>query len=62
MEDTVFALILRKLNQYRDDAVASMAGGAAKDYAEYRELVAEARVLNNLIEDVKELESRFIND
>lgn len=62
MEQTVFSLLLRSLNENRQGYVDALVSGVAADYAEYRSMVGAIRAVERTIQDVKELESRFINE
>jgi hypothetical protein len=62
VEETVFSLLFRRLNEYREGYADALVAGGAADYAEYRSMTGAVQALDAVIQDVKELESRFIND
>lgn len=62
MEDTIFALLLRTMNERKQALQESLACGGAKNYEEYCRTVGEYTALRRLEDDVKDLEKRFIAD
>jgi len=50
-----YELIMKKNNEFRQQAVDNLAAGAAKDYAEYRELVGVIRGLNHSNLNIQDL-------
>ncbi len=62
MEDTVFALLQRNITELCESIKEYLASGGAKSYDEYSRCVGEYCALQRAIEEVKELEKRFIAD
>jgi len=62
MEDTVFALLLRSVNERKQALQEGLACGGAKSYEDYCRLVGEYTAMRRFEDDVKDLEKRFIAD
>lgn len=56
---TEFDLIQKQNEDYRQRAIESLINGAAKDYAEYRELVGVIRGLNHANFNIQDLIRRI---
>lgn len=56
---TEFDLIQKQNEDYRQRAIESLINGAAKDYAEYRELVGVIRGLNHANFNIQDLVRRI---
>ena len=62
MQDTIFTLIFRGLDERKQALQEGLATGGAKNYEEYCRMVGEYSALQRLEDDVKDLEKRFIAD
>lgn len=60
MEETVFSILYRRINETKQSLAECAMSGGAKDYVEYCKIVAKHQVLNSFEEDIKELEKRFM--
>ena len=57
-----YELIIKKNNEFRQQVEDSLAAGAAKDYAEYRELVGVIRGLNHSNLNIQDLLRKLKDD
>lgn len=55
MAKTVYDVLLEKLTAHLDAVTDSLASGAAKDYAEYRELCGLIRGLETAMREITDL-------
>ena len=62
MEETLFAFMLRGLDEQKSAIEHHLAAGGAKNYEEYCRSVGEYTALQRMHDDVKDLEKRFIAD
>lgn len=62
MESTVFALLIRSINERKQALQESLASGGAKNYEDYCRMVGEYAALQRMEDDVKDLEKRFVAD
>ena len=62
METTVFALLLRELGERQESIRDHLANGGAKSYEDYCRIVGAYGAMQQTVDDVKELEKRFIAD
>jgi len=60
MEDTIFAFMIRGLNEQKSAIEHHLATGGAKSYEDYCRSVGEYTALQRMYDDVKDLEKRFI--
>ena len=59
MANTVMDLLQKKLEEQKRNVIESMGHGAAKDYAEYRELVGVIRGLDHANYNLQDLKQRI---
>ena len=62
MEATIFAFMLRGLDEQKEAIRHHLATGGAKTYEDYCHSVGEYTALQRMYDDVKDLEKRFIAD
>lgn len=62
MESTVFALLIRSINERKQALQESLASGGAKNFEDYCRMVGEYAALQRMEDDVKDLEKRFVAD
>lgn len=62
MEDTVFAFLLRSINEQKEAIRDMLASGGAKTYEDYCRSTGEFAALQRMFDDIKDLEKRFIAD
>jgi hypothetical protein len=62
MEETIFAFMLRGLDEQKAAISHHLATGGAKTYEDYCRSVGEYTALQRMYDDVKDLEKRFIAD
>jgi len=62
MEDTVFALMTRAINERKEDVLNHLSSGGAKSYDEYTHMTGMLRALVYIEDELKELEKRFIEE
>jgi hypothetical protein len=62
MEATIFAFMLRGLDEQKEAIRHHLATGGAKTYEDYCRSVGEYTALQRMYDDVKDLEKRFIAD
>lgn len=59
MATTAFSVVLRELEERRENLAESLISGAAKDYAEYRSLCGEIRGLSRAYNHITDLLTRM---
>jgi len=62
MEATIFAFMLRGLDEQKEAIRHHLATGGAKTYEDYCRSVGEYTALQRTHDDIKDLEKRFIAD
>lgn len=62
MEESVFALLFRYTEERRAALASYMLSGSPKDYTEYARAVAQYEAYTSMLEDLKELEKRFMDE
>ena len=62
MEATIFAFMLRGLDEQKEAIRHHLATGGVKNYEDYCRSVGEYTALQRMYDDVKDLEKRFIAD
>ena len=60
MSDTAFALIYRKLDEYEVELKEYLATGSVDSMELYNRMVGRLEAIRYLNEDVKEIETRYI--
>ena len=60
MEVSVFDALERRLNEYRDEVAEYISGGGIKNMEEYNRLIGKLEGVDIALNNVKELEKRFI--
>ena len=60
MEVSVFDALERRLNEYRDEVSESISGGGVKSMEDYNRLIGKLEGIDIALNNVKELEKRFI--
>ena len=60
MEVSVFDALERRLNEYRDEVSEYISGGGIKSMEEYNRLIGKLEGIDIALNNVKELEKRFI--
>jgi len=61
MEETVFGLLYRRINEEKEPLVDHLMHGGAKSYEDYVRVSARHAALVDIETMLKELEKRFIN-
>ena len=62
MVQTVFDVLTNKIQDLKMDGEAHLAAGAAKDYAEYKEVCGMIRGLNAALRDIEDLSRNYMED
>ena len=62
MVQTVFYVFTKKIKYLNNDGEAHLAAGAAKDYAEYKEVCGMIRGLNAALRDIEDLSRNYMED
>ena len=62
MPKTVFDVLKDKLQESVDSCEESLVSGAAKDYAQYREVCGVIRGLTTAIREIEDLSRNFLDD
>jgi hypothetical protein len=62
MADTVFQVLVKKFEEDKVSAIESLAAGAAKDFAQYKETTGYIRGLETCIRNVKDLSRNYMED
>lgn len=60
MEISVFDALERRLNEYRDEITEFVSGGGVKSMEDYNRLIGKLEGIDIALNNVKELEKRFI--
>lgn len=60
MNETVLGLLVRQLEEYKSSIALWLAQGNAKTHEDYLKMSAKYEAYEQLQEDVKELEKRYI--
>ena len=60
--ESIYAPILKKISEYKENLKDHMSTGGAKSMEEYNLLVGEYKCLEKIHEDILDIEQRFIND
>ncbi len=60
-ENNVFLIFERKLNEYKSSIEQFLATGGAKNQHAYWHAVGEYSSYNKILEDLKEIEKRYID-
>ena len=60
MEVSVFDALERRLNEYRDEVSEYISGGGVKSMEDYNRLIGKLEGIDIALNNVKELEQRFI--
>ena len=60
MEISVFDALERRLSEYRDEVAEYISGGGIKNMEEYYRLIGKLEGIDIALNNVKELEKRFI--
>ena len=60
MEISVFDALDRRLNEYRDEITEFVSGGGVKSMEDYNRLIGKLEGIDIALNNVKELEKRFI--
>jgi len=60
MDDNVFALVGRKLDEYEDELKTYLASGAADSMELYNRMVGRIEALRFIRDDLKDIETRYI--
>jgi hypothetical protein len=62
MAKTVFDVLKEKLQEQQRSCEESLVSGAAKDYAQYREICGVIRGLTSAIREIEDLSRNFLED
>jgi hypothetical protein len=62
MDETVFSIMLRRLEEKKSSIELFLAQGGAKSYEDYVRMVGEYSSTTGMIDEVKDLEKRFLED
>jgi hypothetical protein len=60
MEESVFSLLYRALNEHLEDLRNHILSGTVESYEDYRAASAKYEMCRRIEEDVKEIERRFM--
>jgi|TARA_B100001057_G_scaffold35037_1_gene31752 hypothetical protein len=60
VEVSVFDALERRLNEYRDEVSEYISGGGVKSMEDYNRLIGKLEGIDIALNNVKELEKRFI--
>ena len=60
--ESIYAPLLTKVVEYKEDIKNHLSSGGAKSMEEYASMVGEYRCLNKIHEDILDIEKRYIND
>tara|TARA_R110002020_G_scaffold44320_2_gene127942 strand:+ start:1371 stop:1562 length:192 start_codon:yes stop_codon:yes gene_type:complete len=60
--ESIYAPLLTKVLEYKEDIKTHLAAGGAKTIEDYASMVGEYRCLNKIHEDILDIEKRYIND
>ena len=60
MNDDVFSLLKRKLDEYEEDIKTYLASGQAEDLSAYNRLVGRCEVVRIIRQDLHDIEKRYI--
>lgn len=60
MEVSVFDALERRLNEYRNEVSEYISGGGVKSMEDYNRLIGKLEGIDIALNNVKELEKRFI--
>lgn len=59
---TVFDVLLKTIEDHRSSAIAVLAQGVVKDYAEYRDLCGLIRGLETAQREIRDLSRNYMDD
>lgn len=59
MATTAFSVVLKEIDERRNNLAESLISGAAKDYAEYKSLCGEIRGLSRAYSHISDLVTRM---
>lgn len=62
MESTIFALLVRSLEEQKEGIRDYLACGGARSYEDYCRATGQYQAIEMVVDNVKELEKRFIAD
>ncbi len=62
MSDTVFSILKRRLDERKSSIELFLAQGGAKSYDEYLRSVGMYAATNESLQDIQEIEKRFLED
>ena len=62
MAKTVFEVLREKLQEQQRSCEESLVAGAAKDFAQYREICGVIRGLTSAIREIEDLSRNFLDD
>ncbi len=60
MDDNVFTLVGRKLDEYEDELKTYLASGAADSMELYNRMVGRIEALRFIRDDLKDIETRYV--
>ena len=60
--ESIYAPLLKKIIDYKENLKDPLSTGGAKNMEEYNLLVGEYKCLEKIQEDILDIEQRFIND
>ena len=62
MPDTIFHALKKKFEEDKASAIESLASGAAKDFAQYKETAGYIRGLETCMRHVEDLSRNYMDD
>ena len=62
MSDTMVTLLISRLEEKKSSIEQFLARGGVSSYEDYMKLTGYYEAINEVIEEVKEIEKRFIDD
>lgn len=62
MNDTVFTLLLRYVDERKEGLVSHLANGGAKTYEDYAKMTGMIQALTAVEDEIKGLEKRFMDE
>ena len=62
MSDTMATLLISRLEEKRSSIEQFLARGGVSSYEDYMKMTGQYQAISDVIEEVKEVEKRFIDD
>ena len=62
MANTVFGVLIERIEEQKSSAVDFLVGGGSKDYAQYKEGCGRIRGLNDALREIEDLSRNYMED